>query len=384
MRIKMRLVLAYIMLFLAIIFSTSSTQYINTYTSNLSLGNSNQIFIDNTNGRVGIGTTSPTNILSLGGNSVRTIGMERHTTSNTAGNDLTIQAGGATLVATDKAGGNLILESGNSTGTGASEIQFWTSTATTTGNITAIELYSGGSSYTLGDNLSVNGGYGDAYVNVTAVDGGGGVTAVALTNGGTGGYSVGTDIGTWYGGGGSGCTISITSITAGTADNTLTNWMTLDGSGSLKILKPSLGWGEVFNTLYLGRDSDFRGLLSFYYGAPNRLSLGYDSNKNILNVFSSGQVSIGNPGFLQGKLHVDDTDNNAAIYAISSNGYGVQASGYTYDFYGSSGNPSYFTGEVYAGGVASDGEGKAVCVKSDGNLGTCTTAVNATGYCTCS
>lgn len=84
-------------------------------------------------GNVGIGTTSPTNLVSLGGDSARTVWMERHTTSNTAGNNLTLQAGGATSGATDKAGGNLVLSSGTATGTGASAIIFNTATAGTTG-----------------------------------------------------------------------------------------------------------------------------------------------------------------------------------------------------------------------------------------------------------
>lgn len=84
-------------------------------------------------GDVGIGTSSPTNILSLGGNSARTFWMERNTTSNTAGNDLTIQSGGATSGATDKNGGNLVLQSGTATGTGSSAITFSTATAGTTG-----------------------------------------------------------------------------------------------------------------------------------------------------------------------------------------------------------------------------------------------------------
>jgi len=75
-----------------------------------------------TAGNVGIGTTSPTNILSLGGNAVRKIWMERHTTANTAGNTLTIQGGGATSGATNKAGGQLILIPGLSTGTGESGV----------------------------------------------------------------------------------------------------------------------------------------------------------------------------------------------------------------------------------------------------------------------
>lgn len=85
------------------------------------------------NGNVGIGTTSPTNLLSLGGNSARTFWMERHTTANTAGNNLTIEGGGATSAATDKAGGDLVLKSGLATGTGTSKITFQTHPAGSTG-----------------------------------------------------------------------------------------------------------------------------------------------------------------------------------------------------------------------------------------------------------
>ena len=69
-------------------------------------------------GAVGIATSSPTNALSLGGNVARTIWMERHTTADTAGNTLTLQAGGATSGATNRAGGALLLEPGLGTGTG--------------------------------------------------------------------------------------------------------------------------------------------------------------------------------------------------------------------------------------------------------------------------
>lgn len=44
---------------------------------------------------------------------------------------------------------------------------------------------------------------------------------------------------------------------------------------------------------------------------------------------------------------------------------------------------SYFKGEVEAAGVSGDGAGKAVCIKADGNLGTCTDAVGVGGTCTC-
>jgi len=84
-------------------------------------------------GNVGIGTTSPTNILSLGGNSARTIWTERHTTANTAGNNLTLRVGGATVGATDKNGGVLTLAGGISTGTGTSSILMQTCPAGSTG-----------------------------------------------------------------------------------------------------------------------------------------------------------------------------------------------------------------------------------------------------------
>lgn len=74
-------------------------------------------------GDVGIGTTSPTNLLSLGGNAARKFWMERHTTANTTGNSLTIQAGGATAGATDKDGGMSVMSPGVSTGTGKASVR---------------------------------------------------------------------------------------------------------------------------------------------------------------------------------------------------------------------------------------------------------------------
>lgn len=69
-------------------------------------------------GSLGIGGNfTPTNPLSFTGQSAQTIWMERETTSTTAGNDLTIQAGGAVSGGTDLKGGNLILSAGTGTGT---------------------------------------------------------------------------------------------------------------------------------------------------------------------------------------------------------------------------------------------------------------------------
>lgn len=70
------------------------------------------------------GLTTATYDLSLEGNSARTLALERHTTANTAGNNLTLLAGGATSGATDKAGGTLLLSAGTATGIGGSAITF--------------------------------------------------------------------------------------------------------------------------------------------------------------------------------------------------------------------------------------------------------------------
>ncbi len=47
------------------------------------------------------------------------------------------------------------------------------------------------------------------------------------------------------------------------------------------------------------------------------------------------------------------------------------------------GNITFPNGEVEIGAVSGDGAGKALCVKADGNIGTCTDAVGAGGTCTC-
>jgi hypothetical protein len=88
----------------------------------ISVGNALGYSILVESGNVGLFTYQPTKNIGIGGNSARTIGLERHTTANTAGNALTINAGGATASATDKNGGQLILQGGQATGTGESGV----------------------------------------------------------------------------------------------------------------------------------------------------------------------------------------------------------------------------------------------------------------------
>lgn len=58
--------------------------------------------------------------ITINGDTEKSLTVNRHLTSNTAGNNLTIQSGGATSGATDKDSGALILANGLSTGTGKS------------------------------------------------------------------------------------------------------------------------------------------------------------------------------------------------------------------------------------------------------------------------
>ena len=93
-------------------------------------------------GNVGFDTLVATQLVSLGGNAARTMWMERHTTSNTAGNSLTVQAGGATAAATDKDAGQLVLSPGASTGTGRASTAikgYTTATATGTADNTQLD-----------------------------------------------------------------------------------------------------------------------------------------------------------------------------------------------------------------------------------------------------
>ena len=69
--------------------------------------------------------------LGIDGSGSHTVYTARNTVSDTAGNDITLQAGGATSAATNKNGGNAYVTSGISTGTGSSNIYFQTATAAT-------------------------------------------------------------------------------------------------------------------------------------------------------------------------------------------------------------------------------------------------------------
>lgn len=139
-------------------------------------------------GNVGISTTAPTHLLSLGGNSARTLWMERHTIANTAGNILTIESGGASVGATDKAGGNLTLKSGVATGTGTSDVVLLAHPAGVTGTVdtTATEVLrvKGSGSIVVPVTITAVGTTGNQTINKVAgrVNIAAGGTSVVVTN----------------------------------------------------------------------------------------------------------------------------------------------------------------------------------------------------------
>ncbi len=107
---------------------------INSASNNISFAADNLININNLllAGNVGIGTISPTRVLGFGGETARTIGLERRTASG-VGNALTVNAGGAFVGGTNLAGGDLTLASGLATGLGTSSIIFQTAGGGATG-----------------------------------------------------------------------------------------------------------------------------------------------------------------------------------------------------------------------------------------------------------
>jgi hypothetical protein len=196
----------------------------------------NILYINGTSSKLGIGTSSPTNILSFGGNTTRTIWLERQTTSNTSGSGLIIQSGGATSGATNKMGGDLNLSSGISTGTNSSNIYFNTATPNTTGGVLGVVLVSGGTEYeSIDDYYSTSGGSGSgALISVKEITDGV-ITLIGSTASATGSNYIIGDILTILGGNNSDATVMVTSITSGTLDNNPTTKMTILGNGNVGI-----------------------------------------------------------------------------------------------------------------------------------------------------
>ncbi len=105
----------------------------NTTTSNLR----NKLVLRDGKASFGNGaneaTSNPSYVISINGTAAATIGLERHATRATAGSSLTISSGAPKSGETNLNGGDLILSSAISTGTGTSNILFYTATAGASG-----------------------------------------------------------------------------------------------------------------------------------------------------------------------------------------------------------------------------------------------------------
>lgn len=113
--------------------ANSSPAYLGT-TNNKSvrfMTNNIERMVLDSNGRIGLGTVDPTNILSFGGNTARTIWLERNTSTN--GANLTIQSGGANAGGSNLSGGDMYIASGTATGTGYSNVYFQTASPGSSG-----------------------------------------------------------------------------------------------------------------------------------------------------------------------------------------------------------------------------------------------------------
>ena len=104
--------------------SAAATGQMAYYSAASTLSGTTNLYVSGSN--IGIGTSTATYLLTVDGQSARTIGMQREYTSSTVGNNLTVQAGGAVSGGSNLNGGNLVLTSGASTGSGTSQIQFQT------------------------------------------------------------------------------------------------------------------------------------------------------------------------------------------------------------------------------------------------------------------
>jgi hypothetical protein len=111
-----------------IITNTATTGQMAYYSAPNTISGTTNLYVSGSN--IGIGTSTATKLLSLSGSAAQTLWMER---GATIGNNLTVQAGGGVALGTNENGGNLILASGISTGTGTSQIQFQTYPAGSSG-----------------------------------------------------------------------------------------------------------------------------------------------------------------------------------------------------------------------------------------------------------
>lgn len=197
--------------------------------------NSSNIAVIGTSATTGFGVgmsavDPPTFAFTMLGTGAKTVGMQRNTSDNSAGNNLTVNAGGSTTV-------------------GAINTMSSTPTA-------------GGTGYTVGDILTISTGGANALAHVNTVSGGAVTSITRITRGS--GYSTGTGQAT-TGGTGTGCTVNITGVFIGTdkaGGNLILQSGISTGTGASSILMkvPALGTtGTTDNALTTYGTVDYNG-----------------------------------------------------------------------------------------------------------------------------
>jgi hypothetical protein len=316
----------------------------------------------NSLGNVGIGTTSPSYILSLGGTSARTFGMNRNTTAGTAGLGLTITSGGAIAGTSDLVGGDLTLSSGIATGTGTSAIHFLTATAgasavtdrTPTEKMTILGSGNVGIGTTAPTQALSFDGTGAHTIwmerNTTAATAGQGLT---LSSGGS--YSTGTDLaggdlnlksGTATGTGSSALRFfTATAGTTGSTDRTPTEKMIILGNGQTGLgMSPASAFifstnGAIWsagenkaNALQVSNGPDgyaftrmgYVGTYGYLRASDNAThNIMLDANPSNYSWINSGNVGIGTTGpaaTLDVRGQILGTANGNNIFVLNSTG----------------------------------------------------------------
>lgn len=111
-------------------FSTLTNGYIPYANSTSTITDS---LLKVTESGLSLNTSAVTYSFTFNGDLSRSIGLARHTTSDTAGNTLSVYAGGATVGASNKNGGNYDIYTGIATGTGSSQFNIYTVSAGASG-----------------------------------------------------------------------------------------------------------------------------------------------------------------------------------------------------------------------------------------------------------
>ena len=289
------------------------------------------LFVRN-DSRVGIGTNAPSSDLAFGGEAARTIALERRGTG--AGNNLTIQAGGAQSGASGANGGHLILSSGISTGAGSSVVDIRVSDGLgfgTSDNTPATALYltgTGSSFYTTTQSYYLTFGI---PMGILAIDPFTFSMGMVANTGGSGHilsiYGGSTSGGTDLAGGdlnlyagdstGTGSSniyfFTATAGTTGTTVRTSSLKMTLTGAGQLQVSTTGSSAG-----ILLGGDAQIYRSAADVLRTPDSLTV--DSNLTV-----AGTASIGSSGGTTGTINLlGSTSGTVSVL--------VQAAAGTYNF----------------------------------------------------